>query len=377
MKQLIPSRRASLAGLSFLLMLLLSVVPSALAEGQAEQLRRPFWLQGQQMRKAFAQAVKDQRQRVVTLYSEDEEVALGAIVESDGWIVTKASQIQKATLCELSDGRRIPFEYVGFDINLDLALLKIDAKDLEPVDWQTEEPKVGEWLITTDSRELPVGGGVMSVSRREIPKSEARGVLGIQLEMVEEAIVEQVFPNSGAENAGLIPGDLIEEVGETVISGRRHLVETIATFRPGDTILLRIIREDKPLSISATLTHPFGGFLSRIAFQEQMGGPLSFRRDDFEAVYQHDTVLRPEECGGPVVTLAGKTVGINIARAGRTSTYVLPADLIVNRIEDLKTGKFPPPLAKQSDSAETSSDEPASDDSTGNVDSGNDNSDEE
>ena len=65
----------------------------------------------------------------------------------------------------------------------------------------------------------------------------------------------------------------------------------------------------------------------------------------FPAALQHDTVLRPKDCGGPVVDLNGHVVGLNIARAGRTATYVLPTEVILPLLDDLKSGKLPPPVA--------------------------------
>ena len=45
----------------------------------------------------------------------------------------------------------------------------------------------------------------------------------------------------------------------------------------------------------------------------------------FQRVLQHDTVLEPEDCGGPLVDLEGRVVGVNIARAGRIETLAIPA----------------------------------------------------
>ena len=42
-------------------------------------------------------------------------------------------------------------------------------------------------------------------------------------------------------------------------------------------------------------------------------------------VLQHDTVLDPNECGGPLLNVEGKAAGINIARAGRVLSYAIPA----------------------------------------------------
>jgi serine protease Do len=49
--------------------------------------------------------------------------------------------------------------------------------------------------------------------------------------------------------------------------------------------------------------------------------------------FQHDTVLRPADCGGPIVDLDGRVIGFNIARAGRTESYALPA-VEVNKVLD-------------------------------------------
>ena len=45
---------------------------------------------------------------------------------------------------------------------------------------------------------------------------------------------------------------------------------------------------------------------------------------------------------GPLVDLDSKTIGINIARAGRVETYALPAETILALLPDLKAGKFAP-----------------------------------
>jgi serine protease Do len=53
-------------------------------------------------------------------------------------------------------------------------------------------------------------------------------------------------------------------------------------------------------------------------------------------ILQHDTVLKPEECGGPIVNLDGKAIGINIARAGRVESYAIPSEAVLPILEELK-----------------------------------------
>jgi DNA repair exonuclease SbcCD ATPase subunit len=52
--------------------------------------------------------------------------------------------------------------------------------------------------------------------------------------------------------------------------------------------------------------------------------------------------LAPEECGGPLVDLDGRVVGINISRAGRVNSYALPVSLVQNVYQRLLTGDFSP-----------------------------------
>ncbi len=57
----------------------------------------------------------------------------------------------------------------------------------------------------------------------------------------------------------------------------------------------------------------------------------------FSTVFAHDFRLRPEECGGPVVDLAGHVVGLNIARADATRTLAIPADVVQAVIKALRS----------------------------------------
>jgi serine protease Do len=46
-----------------------------------------------------------------------------------------------------------------------------------------------------------------------------------------------------------------------------------------------------------------------------------------------------------VVDLEGRAIGLNIARAGRTETYALPAATLLPLLPDLQSGKLAPPTA--------------------------------
>jgi serine protease Do len=77
---------------------------------------------------------------------------------------------------------------------------------------------------------------------------------------------------------------------------------------------------------------------------DYLSGQTNLRASGFPSVFQHDTVIAPQFMGGPLVDLQGRVIGINIARAGRTETYAIPADLLIPRIlQAMKDGDFPAP----------------------------------
>ncbi|MCA8997028.1 MAG: PDZ domain-containing protein [Planctomycetaceae bacterium] len=309
-----------------------------------ERLRDEFFIGGWRFKRAFRELASESRLTTVRFLQSGRPIALGTIIERDGGIISKASQIKDADQVQMSDGRKLAFTVVGWHTPLDLAYVKIEAETPHMIHWTAEAPQVGSWFVTLGPGKDPLGVGVMSVARRRIPTS-GHGWMGISLANADGPVIDQVFINGGAHAAGIQQGDMVLKVDEFDILSRHDLLSKLQDYRPGDSIMVKVQRETQEIDFVVTLTHPFGRLLSRIGFQNEMGGDLSFRRDDFEAVFQHDTVLTPEQCGGPVVDLTGNALGINIARAGRTETYVLPYDLIEGVLPDLKAGKFPPPNA--------------------------------
>lgn len=132
------------------------------------------------------------------------------------------------------------------------------------------------------------------------------------------------------------------------MKGRKELVDTIHGYQPGETVELIVKRGDEELNVRVTLmsmsqlAHSDRGQPDRAEFQNSLGGALSDRRAGFPLAIQHDTVLRPSECGGPIVDLEGKVIGINIARAGRVESYAIPAATVKSVLADLISGKLSP-----------------------------------
>src|SRR5262249_17415754 len=214
--------------------------------------------------------------------------------------------------CRLADGRHFSARVVGEDPGYDLAMLKIDATGLKPVDWSDDEkgPAVGQLLATvSDAGELPRDIGVVSVPLRKIPRQIGR--LGIQFVNGSELpTIESVVRGSAAQGAGIKAGDRVTQAADKPINTREEVIELIGRHKPGDVISLVVHRGDEDVNISATLGTDLG---SRSYRMNQMGTQSSKRSTDFPNVIQHDTALLPSDCGGPLVDLSGRVVGINIA----------------------------------------------------------------
>lgn len=294
---------------------------------------------------AFRDVVLPVHKSTVTVKSDGKETALGAIVGESGWIVTKASELKGAVVCKLADGRELPARIIGVDDETDLAMLKVDATGLPAIAWESSKPQVGDWVATSGITDVPTSVGVVSVLPRGV--TAPRGLLGVGLEQGEGAAkVREVMPNSAAAKAGIKVGDHILSCNGKVAKTHEDLIAIVGRYAPGDELSLVVRRDGKEMTVKATLAaRPTDG---RSDIQNTMGGPLSLRRSNFSEILQHDSVLRPNQCGGPLVNLEGKVVGINIARAGRVESYAIPATVVTSLLADLQSGRLmpPPPIAE-------------------------------
>jgi serine protease Do len=311
------------------------------------------------VRAAFRDVISESTKSTVQITSDGQQSALGAIVDANGFILTKASEVKGKIVCQLQDGRKLEAQLVGREPNMDLAMLKVDAKDLLVVSWRDEPPAVGSWLATPGLFKDPVAIGVVSVAARKI--AAAAGYMGVRPDEDETvARIASVNRGSPADMAGLLAKDIISKINGREVKGPKQLKETINAYQPGETIELIVQRGTEELTIKVTLKslseifQNDRGLPDRSEFQNHLGGALSDRRAGFPLAIQHDTVLRPSECGGPLVDLDGKVVGINIARAGRVESYALPAATVKGVLADLMSGKLSPMPAAEKNAANIS-----------------------
>jgi serine protease Do len=285
------------------------------------------------VKSAFRDATASANEATVQVLSGTRQLALGTVIAADGYVVTKASVIRKVAEIAVvfSDGNRKSASVVATDEDLDLALLKVNGSKLPAANLARTASlpiPIGSWVaVTSGTGELPLVVGVISGISRDIRRDDA--VLGVLIENASPGPkIQIVVPGSSAAQIGLQSGDIVTHVNGKAMKTRDELIQHIRRYRPGDAVKLDILRDNEPLDLSAKLGRSTELFASEHGARQHAGGPLSVRRSGFPRVIQHDCLLYPKNCGGPLVDLDGEVIGINIARAGRAESFALPADVV-------------------------------------------------
>jgi putative serine protease PepD len=87
--------------------------------------------------------------------------------------------------------------------------------------------------------------------------SSSTPVIGVSLDTSfpgPGARVAEVTPGSGADEAGLLDGDVITAIDGDVIAESTELVVSIRSNAPGDSVELTILRDGRTQDVTVTLT---------------------------------------------------------------------------------------------------------------------------
>jgi serine protease Do len=294
-----------------------------------------------QVREAFREVVADATAATVEVLCDNRRAALGAIVASDGLVLTKASELTGEVKCRLKSGEVYSAELVATTSDFDLAVLKVDAKELPVIRWRTNLPLVGSWLATPGTSDIPRAIGVVSVAVRKIPAQ--RGMLGVRLDDPPDgkqgALIIDVVDRSAADRARMRDGDRVTHLdGWEIEGGYRGFMNRMANKKAADIVNLKISRGDDVVDMNIVLM-PLPALQRNLETEIEVDGRLSVNRWGFERVLQHDSLLDPTDCGGPIVALDGGAIGINIARAARVASYAIPASDAIKFLDEYKAGK--------------------------------------
>eukprot|EP00752_Nemacystus_decipiens_P013680 g12133.t1 len=326
-------------------------------DGIAEDLRKTHGKIAPHVLARFEPVVSSAGRNTVEVVCRGTVVALGTVVREDGYIVTKASELNGPVHVRLND-RKYMARIVNGNGPNDLALLKIDANDLTPIRWTSETPVLGSLLVVPGADQQPMAMAVLSVGARVIPRrvNNVRieppskpflGISDLQADVEKGGVhVGSVQEGGAAAKAGLQKGDRITMINGEAIDSVAKLIEWVQNAKIGDNATMTIERGEETLELTATLgkrpatPEPAAGDDRQSAAQvySARAGKLSERRTDFPLALTHDAVIWAPQIGGPVLNAEGQAVGINIARYGRTATYAIPADHAKQAIDQMMGG---------------------------------------
>ncbi len=286
------------------------------------------------MLQAFREAVGPAFKSTVEVMVDDERLAYGAIVDADGWIITKDSQLppKGKLVVRIWTGEESVANVVSRNSSIDIALLRIDRRGLQPIQWSDEVlPSRGSWLATTSTQDTPAAFGIVSAGLMSVLQRKVR--MGVVLKEDSGAVIEKVYFGTGADQAGLRSGDFIRAVDGKAMSTMQDALTALQACRAGQYVQLTIQRGNNEMETQVRMMDLADDLTDET--EMEVNGSISARSSGFTTIFMHDTVLMPNQCGGPLVNLDGRAVGINIARAGRVSSYALPTAVVRSQVNQM------------------------------------------
>ena len=296
--------------------------------------------QADEFNEAIKPAIATAAKSTVRVWSGSRRLAYGTVVGDGRKILTKWSEVARARVdlrVDAGDESRA-VKLAGVYQDEDLVLLEIEGKPLTPVSWSFEAPKLGGFLAAPQPDGRLAAFGVVSVLSRNLRDTDLAylGVIGEPGFTGQGVKIKEVDAKSGAHAAGLKPGNVILKVGERPISGLLELKNALTGVAPGAKVSLLVEANGGENKIEVTvgnrpqLPQYANGRLEQM---ERMGGPVSQVRDSFTQVIQTDMRPKPNQVGGPVVDLQGRVLGITMARADRTRSFVMAAAAVVDLLK--------------------------------------------
>lgn len=259
-------------------------------------------------------------------FSDETRTITGTRFKHTPWIVSKSSAVGEHPEAVIDDDT-LTLTVIRRDAANDLVLLKAPAAQETGVDISeaAADLPAGTFVLSPDDD----GAGTVSIVGNPAfgsPKRESRGFLGVLPGTYgnnEGAILEQVNDDGAAKRAGLLVGDIITMLNDTVIRTQTDLRSFLAEADPDAVITATLSRDEEQLTKTLTL-----GAVPQTSNHAADQIDKSGRRDGFGAVFPHDADLSPSDCGGPLFDVEGRFLGVNIARNSRARSFTLPASVL-------------------------------------------------
>ena len=119
--------------------LVASLLALSPAVAPAKDLDVDLQMGGRKLRAAFQPVVADARKSTVEIWCGSKHVAMGVVLDNEGHILTKASELQSNITCRFFDETETRAKLLAADREYDLALLEVKHDKLIPIQWADED----------------------------------------------------------------------------------------------------------------------------------------------------------------------------------------------------------------------------------------------
>lgn len=290
-----------------------------------------------QTREELESLCRSARGSVVQILDGEKQVAMGTLVGRNGQLLTKASVLPDRFKCRLADGRLLAGTLIRTLREHDVAVVRVDAADLAPIEWSTsDDPPVGSAVGLVAPDATPV---LSFVSHAPFAFPAEPGHLrakllgtddGLQVEKLWELPSGSIF--IAIPPSTLLPGDILLSIEGQPISNLEAYLKIVNVKSgdhvavSGDAVRLVVRRGEEKIELREVLAPPTS---PRLAGQTP-------RSTGFPRVLSVNTNATTEICGGPVIDRTGKATGIVIAWRNNGWLFVLPADILKSIVSNLE-----------------------------------------
>jgi Do/DeqQ family serine protease len=266
----------------------------------------------------------------------------GVVVSPDGYVLTNNHVIGDARAevsVTLPDKRELRAEIVGTDEATDLAVLKIDARNLQPMAWgDSSKLKVAEWVLAIGNPfgvlEQTVTLGIVSATGRNIDRGSASLVDFIQTDAaINQGNSGGALVNARGELVGINTAIFSQSggsqgVGFAVPSNlAKHVMQELITYqtvRRGTILGIELYPMDQRIAAQMQAPNAKGVFVSGISPNSDAYA-AGIREGDIIVTFNGTTI----EDGQHFIRMLadapiGGAVTLGLFRNGRTISAKVP-----------------------------------------------------
>lgn len=251
-------------------------------------------------------------------------VALGTVLDPNGYLVTKASQLDRSPKCVFPGGETVDARIVRQFDQYDMAILKVEMENpLSVIPFSNRELERGIFLTSVGWNGDAIATSIISDARKfNVPPERSMPNVA-RVETSDDGLIKVMEITEGETQFQV--GDFIKSIdGNRFTDIQQYGVWWYNDSPPAGSFVEYLVIRDKQEIKLIERCRPATLHESH-SLQQQ--GIVSLRRTGFQDAFAHDAPLRASQCGGPIVDLSGKLVGINIARSNRHESVAIPADI--------------------------------------------------